>query len=84
VGLDAHAGLAPAASALVLWTLRSASFLVGSVAGWGVGPLLNWLLAGFFRGFNWFFARLIDVYGRTVGMVLRFSVVVLVLYGGLI
>ena len=80
----AHAGVGQAASAPAMWTLRGVSCLVGSVVGWVLSPLINWLLARFFTGFNWFFARMIDIYGRTVGMVLRFSVVVLVLYGGLL
>ena len=51
-------------------------FLVGGVVGWFLSPLINRLLAEFFRGFNWFFARLINAYGRAVGMVLRLSVIV--------
>ena len=69
---------------MALWALRGGVFLVGGVVGWFLSPLINRLLAGFFRGFNWFFARLTDAYGRTVALVLRLSVVVLVIYGGLI
>ena len=46
---DAHAAVGPASNALALWTLRGASFLVGGVVGWCMSPLLNRLLAGFFR-----------------------------------
>ncbi len=77
-------GLEQAPSALAIWAFRGAIFLVGGVIGWFLSPLINRLLAGFFKGFNWFFARTIHVYGRTLGMVLRLSVVVLVIYGGLI
>jgi multidrug efflux pump len=80
----AHAAVVQASSALEIWALRGATFLVGSVVGWLLSPLINWLLAGFFKGFNWVFARVTDLYGRMVGLVLRLSVVVLVLYGGLI
>ena len=80
----AHEGVAQASSALAIWTLRGAAFLVGSVVGWLLSPLINRLLGGFFKGFNWFFDRVIDVYGRAVAMALRVSVVVLVVYGGLI
>ena len=80
----AHAAVGQAASALEIWGLRGASFLVGGVVGWLLSPLINRLLAGFFKGFNWVFARVINVYGRAVGLVLRLSVVVLVIYGGLI
>ncbi len=67
-----------------MWTLRGGMFLVGGVVGWFLSPLVNRLLAAFFRGFNWFFERVINAYGRTVALVLRLSVVVLVIYGGLI
>ena len=80
----AHAAVGQAGSALEIWALRGASFLVGSVVGWLLSPLINRLLAGFFKGFNWVFARVTDLYGRAVGLVLRLSVVVLVIYGGLI
>jgi multidrug efflux pump len=80
----AHEGGGHVASALAIWALRGAIFLVGGVAGWFLGPLTNRLLARFFKGFNRFFARVIESYGRTVGMVLRASAVVLVIYGGLI
>jgi multidrug efflux pump len=79
-----YEGGGQASSAMAIWGLRGAMLLVGGVVGWFLSPLVNRLLAGFFTGFNWFFARMINVYGRTVGMVLRLSVVVLVLYGGLI
>ena len=80
----AHAGVGQASSALAIWGLRGAIFLVGGVVGWVLSPLVNRLLAGFFRGFNWFFDRLINAYGRTVALVLRLSVVVLMVYGGLL
>src|ERR687888_1254450 len=79
-----HEELGQASSTLVLWALRGGLFLGGGVVGWLFSPLINRLLAGFFKGFNWFFARVIDSYGRAVGMVLRLSVVVLVIYGGLL
>jgi multidrug efflux pump len=81
---SAYEGVGQAPSALAIWTLRGAMFLVGGVVGWSLSPLINRLLAEFFRGFNWFFARLINVYGRAVGMVLRLSVIVLAVYSGLI
>jgi multidrug efflux pump len=80
----AYEAVGQAPSALAIWAFRGAIILVGGVMGWFLTPLINRLLAGFFKGFNWFFARVIDLYGRAVGMVLRLSVVVLVVYGGLI
>jgi multidrug efflux pump len=79
-----HGDVGQASGELVIWALRGGVFLLGSVIGWLLSPLVNRLLAGFFSGFNWFFACLINAYGRTVALVLRLSVVVLVVYGGLI
>jgi multidrug efflux pump len=81
---SAHDGVGQVSNVTAMWGLRGAMVLVGGVVGWFLSPLVNRLLAGFFTGFNWFFARMIDVYGRTVALVLRFSIVVLVVYGGLI
>jgi multidrug efflux pump len=68
------------ASPLLLWTLRGAVCLLGGVVGWCLSPLLNRLLRGFFRGFNWLFERTVNAYGRLVGTVLRFSIVAIVVY----
>ena len=48
-----------------------------------MGPL-NRILAAAFRLFNRGFNRFTEIYGRTVGALLRISVVVLVVYGGLL
>jgi multidrug efflux pump len=67
-----------------IWMLRIALFAVGSVVGWFLGPYINRLLATFFNGFNWFFNRMINKYGQTVGRLLRVSTIALVVYCGLI
>jgi multidrug efflux pump len=63
-------------------------FLPGAVAGGVLGRLLirsvNWVLGRCFRGFNWLFERVTQVYGTTVGWSLRLSAVVLLLYVGMI
>src|SRR5256885_4129281 len=41
-------------------------------------------MGSLFRGFNWIFDRATQVYGKTVGWGLRLSVIVLVVYVGLI
>ncbi|MFL5245954.1 MAG: efflux RND transporter permease subunit [Gemmataceae bacterium] len=46
--------------------------------------LLDSTLGWFFRGFNKFFDWTITGYGRAVGILLRLSVIVLLVYGGLI
>jgi multidrug efflux pump len=58
--------------------------LLGAVAGWFMGGPLNRLLGGFFRLFNLGFAKATNGYVRLVGGLLRVSVVVLVVYGGLL
>ncbi len=45
---------------------------------------VNWALGNFFRGFNWVFERVTRAYGKTVGWCLRLSVIVLLVYVGLI
>src|SRR5262245_16109937 len=49
-----------------------------------VGRLLDLLLGWFFRLFNWGFRRSTTLYTRLVGLALRGSAVVLVLYAGLV
>jgi NodT family efflux transporter outer membrane factor (OMF) lipoprotein len=71
-------------SDLVLWMLYGVVALLGSAAGWCFSPLINHLLGGFFRGFNWLFSRTINGYGRLVRTVLRVSVLALVVYVGLL
>lgn len=48
------------------------------------GRLLDLLLGWFFRLFNWGFRQATGIYTRLVGLALRLSVMVLVVYGGLL
>ncbi|MFL5340179.1 MAG: efflux RND transporter permease subunit, partial [Gemmataceae bacterium] len=48
------------------------------------GRILDFLLGWFFRGFNWVFGRAITGYTRGVGLALRGSGLMLVLYAGLL
>jgi multidrug efflux pump len=90
--LAGHLGLpaAPAegASALHQWLYWGATFapglLVGLVAGWFLIAPVNSVLGWFFRGFNRLFDGVTAAYGWTVGKLLRLSVVVLVVYVGLL
>ena len=45
---------------------------------------VNWALGRFFRGFNSVFDRITRVYGKTVAWCLRLSVIMLLIYIGLI
>jgi multidrug efflux pump subunit AcrB len=58
--------------------------LVGAEAGWLVGPMLDWLLSGFFRLFNMGFQAATGAYTKVVGGLLRVSLLVLIGYGGLL
>ena len=64
--------------------LEWAALLVGAAGGWVAGKPLNWLLGWSFRLFNVAFERSTGWYTRLVGGLLRISVVVLVVYGGLV
>jgi multidrug efflux pump subunit AcrB len=58
--------------------------LVGGVLGRFVIRPVNWALGVFFGGFNWVFERATQAYGKAVGWGLRLSVIVLLVYVGLI
>ncbi|MGA2256760.1 MAG: multidrug efflux RND transporter permease subunit, partial [Thermoguttaceae bacterium] len=76
-------GAAPTAAALAAtapWIAAAA----GAVAGWLVGLPLNFVLGRAFRLFNDAFARATNIYLRGVGMLLRTSAVVLVVYCGML
>jgi multidrug efflux pump len=66
------------------WTVAAAAAVLGALLGWLVSKPLNTILGVFFRVFNIGFDRATNVYTRAVGGLLRVSVVVLVLYGGLL
>jgi multidrug efflux pump len=85
VGEAAPGGLK---TALLTWCVYLVLFLPGAVAGgmvgwWLIRPV-NWALGHFFRGFNWTFERATQAYGNSVGWCLRLSVIVLLVYVGLI
>jgi len=75
-------------AAMKVWGARAALFLPGAVVGglfgWFISKPLNWILSKFFRAFNWGFDRATEVYGRTVGWMLRLAAIVLLAYAGLI
>jgi multidrug efflux pump len=71
-------------SALAIWGLRLGLFVVGLVAGFLVAKFVNKVLGAFFRGFNKAFDFAINAYGKAVAALLRITVVVLIVYGGLI
>jgi multidrug efflux pump len=72
----------------VYWSILAACFTPGMLAGALVGRLVirpvNAVLGWLFAAFNRSFDRMAAAYGWTVGKVLRLSVVVLLVYGGLL
>jgi multidrug efflux pump len=58
--------------------------LVGGLAGWLLIRPVNAVLGWLFRGFNRLFDRMTVTYGRLVGRLLRVSLLVLIVYGGLL
>jgi multidrug efflux pump len=58
--------------------------LVGGVIGWLIIGIVNRVLGWIFRVFNRLFDRVTELYGWTVGMLLRLSGIVLVAYCGLL
>jgi multidrug efflux pump len=61
-----------------------ATALGGAAAGWVLSRSLNQLLGWLFWQFNAAFHKATGVYARVVGLLLRLSVVVLVVYGGML
>jgi multidrug efflux pump subunit AcrB len=68
--------------------MQAGCFVPGMLVGGLVGRILikpvNAVLGWFFREFNVFFDKLSNVYGWSVGKILRVLVLVLVVYGGLL
>ena len=58
--------------------------LAGLAIGWFIIDPVNVVLGWFFRGFNRVFDGITAAYGWTIGKLLRVSVIVLVVYGGLL
>jgi multidrug efflux pump subunit AcrB len=75
-------------ASLLAWGISGIVFLpgalVGGTLGWFLIHRVNRALGYFFRGFNWLFERTTQAYGKTVGWSLRLSVIVLLIYVGLI
>ncbi len=59
-------------------------FLAGGAAGWVVIGPVNAVLGWCFRVFNRAFDGMSWIYGHTVGFMLRLSLIVLLIYGGLL
>jgi len=69
---------------MVFWGSRGAAAILCAVVGWLAGGPLNRVLRGFFRTFNAAFNSTTRLYTRVIGGLVRISLLVLVLYGGLL
>jgi multidrug efflux pump len=67
-----------------IWIARVVLGLPGAVAGWFLSPFVNRILNIFFGAFNRAFDLTANGYARVVGLGLRLSIIVLVLYVGLL
>src|SRR5947209_4777660 len=90
--LGVGAESAPAASGLNASLLTAARYIAlflpgafaGGALGWFIIRPVNWALGRLFTAFNRFFDAATALYGKTVSWGLRLSVVVLILYVGLL
>jgi hydrophobe/amphiphile efflux-1 (HAE1) family protein len=76
--------LGAALSESMPWAAAATGALAGVVAGWILARPVNAVLGFLFRGFNAGFNLTTNLYTRSVGLLLRVSVLVLVVYGGLL
>ena len=58
--------------------------IFGSAIGWFIIGTVNAALGSLFRAFNRMFDRVIEIYGKMVGGLLRISFLALLVYGGLL
>jgi multidrug efflux pump subunit AcrB len=66
------------------WAAAIAGAAAGAAGAWLVGGLINRLLSGFFGWFNAGFRRATNLYTRAIGGLLRVSLLVLLIYGGML
>ncbi len=77
-------GFTLAGRSIPQWAPMAVAALAGGIVGRLLASLVNASFTLFFRGFNALFRLSIEGYARTVGVLLRGSVAVLLIYGGLI
>ncbi len=78
------AAAAHASSELQLWLLWAGVFCVAAIIGWFANGIVNYLLLKLFDAFNKVFEICTNFYGKVVANLLRISVVMLIVYAGLI
>ncbi|HZM00136.1 MAG TPA: multidrug efflux RND transporter permease subunit, partial [Planctomycetota bacterium] len=74
----------PEAGGALVWAVKLGLFAAGTVAGWFFKGPVNLVLGKFLRGFNKVFNALSSGYGGVVRGLLRISMIMLLVYGGLL
>jgi multidrug efflux pump len=74
-------GNLPFDSAWISWLILA---VAGAIFALVTSRIVNWMLASFFRAFDWFFEGITKGYVASVGWLLRASPVMMLLYGGLL
>jgi len=89
--LDLKTKFAKGSATIPTWVpyaMMAVYFLPGAIVGGVAGKLIikpvNAVLAAIFKGFNYFFDGVTKLYGAIVGRLLRISVIVLIVYAGLL
>jgi multidrug efflux pump subunit AcrB len=75
---------APRVNVWLVWGIRLGLFVAGGIVGWAVSGWVNRACLIFFNIFNRLFALLTSGYGALTRSLLRHSVIVLLIYGGLL
>jgi multidrug efflux pump len=83
-GIDVGGHGKPASNPTHVTLLKAGLFAAGVIAGYLVAPLINKFLGLLFKGFNKMFDFTINIYGKTVTLFIKLSVIVLMIYGGLL
>jgi multidrug efflux pump subunit AcrB len=82
--LTPHFAHLPLPASAPAWLPTALAVFVGVVAGWIISKPVNRILGLAFRGFNVWFYWATQLYAAWVGRLLRASLVVLAVYGGLL
>jgi len=69
---------------ILSWVVFAAIVGVAGIGGWFLVSPVNLVLSKFLRGFNWVFEKLVSGYGATVRRMIRVSLVLFVVYIGLL